>query len=170
MFHARKTIEEAKGSFEINSVEGSGTQVMLKLPRSSPPVWFKSEIRLDGHSTLVSVDDDVSIHEIWSRRLQELKAHCPELLRFSTSKELGSWLKNHPGANKSTIFLIDYELIGQKEDGVELITRLGLIDRSILVTSRFEEPQLQDRCIKIGLRILPKFLSQYVPIVVDHGL
>lgn len=65
-----------------------------------------------------------------------------------------------------SIFLIDYELIGQRFTGLDLIEENKLGDRAILVTSRYEEPQIRKRCEKLGIRLIPKSMTGWVPIEV----
>ena len=44
---------------------------------------------------------------------------------------------------------MDYELIGQRQTGLDLVEELSLGPQSILVTSRFEEHGISERCNKL---------------------
>ena len=58
---------------------------------------------------------------------------------------------------------MDYELLKQDKTGLDLIAELGISDRSVLVTSRYEEKTVLERCLKLGVRIVPKSLAPIVP-------
>jgi hypothetical protein len=65
---------------------------------------------------------------------------------------------------RSTLFLIDYELIGESETGISIIERLGIKDQSILVTSHFEETSLREACEKLRIKLIPKGMAALAPI------
>jgi hypothetical protein len=56
--------------------------------------------------------------------------------------------------------------VQEKETGLDLIERLGIASRSVLVTSRYEDPRIRARCERLGLGILPKGLAALVPVEV----
>ena len=62
------------------------------------------------------------------------------------------------------LYLIDQELLGFSETGLSLAEELGLGDRAILVTSRYEEPAILEGCRKLTARMIPKGLAGLVPI------
>ena len=59
---------------------------------------------------------------------------------------------------------MDYEIAGASETGLDLIEQLGIQSQSILVTSRYEEPSIRDRCQRLGVSLIPKSMSGFVPI------
>ena len=63
-----------------------------------------------------------------------------------------------------TLFLMDYELLGFKETGLDLIEKLNLKDRVTLVTSRYEEPAIRDKIIKLGIKAIPKNFAPHITI------
>jgi hypothetical protein len=76
------------------------------------------------------------------------------------------WYKdNHLRKN---IFLIDYEFIGCDKNGLDIILELNIVDQSFLVTSRHEDSSLRKRCEEIGLKIIPKTFSVYIPIILSE--
>ncbi|MBI4669796.1 MAG: HAMP domain-containing histidine kinase, partial [Elusimicrobia bacterium] len=56
--------DESKGGND----GGSGTTVTIKLPQAEPPEWFVSNLELEPNSTIVVLDDDTSIHQVWQGR------------------------------------------------------------------------------------------------------
>ncbi len=164
LYHAKSTIEVAGGSLKVESQLGHGTRVTISLPRATTPVWFAERIEIPPKATVVSVDDDESIHHLWKERFthSHLKQAAARLLCFDSTQKVESWLTNFQP--EDVIFLVDYEFLGQTKSGLDFIENLGSGRKAVLVTSRFDEPKLRDRAKRLGIRILPKTLAPYVPI------
>jgi hypothetical protein len=62
------------------------------------------------------------------------------------------------------VFLIDQELLGFKETGLDLIESLRLAEQAVLVTSRYDDADVMRKCETLGVRLLPKGAAAYVPI------
>ncbi|MDO8630356.1 MAG: hypothetical protein Q7R41_07670 [Phycisphaerales bacterium] len=105
------------------------------------------------------LDDDASIHQVWQGRLAPLTA-----LHFSAPVELRDWVNADAERARSATYLMDYELFGHEETGLDLIGELKLGDRAILVTSRFEEMPILTECLRLKTRMIPKGLAGFVPI------
>jgi signal transduction histidine kinase len=169
VFHARETIERAGGHVSIQSQPNLGTMITITLPRAPTPKWFVEKINLSSGSTFISADDDQTIHQIWSGRLASANGNKSEIehLTFSSLDQLEGWA----GQNKSatTFFCVDYEFLGQNGNGLDAIERAGIGAKTILVTSRYEEPQVRARAESLGVRILPKSLAPFVPIDLENN-
>ena len=163
VYHARQTFVNAKGSFRIDSQIGRGTTITMTLPGDEPPWWFVEKIELIRGMRVVSVDDDQTIHQIWSERLKTLVAgDLIEHLAFSSIETFCRQMASLP--DREILYLIDYEFLGQKGDGLDLIERLRIGKKSILVTSRFDETAVRTRAETLRIKILPKGLAPVVPI------
>lgn len=173
IFESIKAMEKMSGNLTISSQEGVGTDIYLTFPRAKTPSWFVDRITIGSETTIVSLDDDLSIHQIWSDRLSSLiKIRKPiSHLRFTSGKEFLEWLKVNQSkedqavdSGPKTLFLIDYELINQNFTGLDVIEEMNIGAESILVTSRYDETELRERCARNGVRILPKTCAAQVPI------
>lgn len=166
LHHAKTCAEAWGGRLEIVSQEGQGTTVAIGLPQAPPPAWFVSELVLDPGETVVILDDDSSIHQVWARRLGGLRVggHRVQVRHFSTPSEIRAWVRQDPERASAALYLIDYELLGFSETGLSLAAELDLGTRSVLVTSRYEESVILDGCRKLGARMIPKGLAGLVPI------
>ena len=60
--------------------------------------------------------------------------------------------------------MLDYELIDSKDSGLALIEQLNLKRQAILVTSRYEEPEVRERTKNLGVKIIPKSFAPYISI------
>lgn len=166
LFHARKAAEGWGGSLELRSELGHGTVVTLNIPRARTPEWFLSTLELNARSVVVVLDDDTSIHQVWQGRFDSIrsKESALETRHFSTPAELRDWVRDEPESAGRAVYLMDFELLGNRETGLSLIAELGLGPNAILVTSRFEETAILEECQRLGVRMIPKGLAGFVPI------
>lgn len=167
LYHAKTFIDKWNGKIEIESKIGIGTTVTIKIPKANSPIWFVPRINLNENSKIVILDDDLSIHQIWKNRFSQVLQENPDIQVFnlSTGQELKNWAAQNKTHN--VVFLIDFELLGQEQTGIDLIKELEIGELSILVTSRFEEPFIIKTCEELGIGLIPKAMSGLVPIKVQ---
>lgn len=169
VYHAKKTVEDVGGKMSVESQVGVGTVVSLELEKIKPPTWFVEHLELSPNSTIVTVDDDLSIHQLWKDRLFPLLENLNiQLFSFTSANEFKAWVKNSDNNEKrnSPSYLVDFEFINQDTNGLDLIEELHIASESILVTSRFDEVGIINRCSNLGLRLIPKAMTGIVPIKV----
>ncbi len=159
VFQAKEFVRGMHGSFDISSNLGQGTVVSIALPAVAPPAWFVENLAIPENATVVVLDDDRTIHEVWQRRLRRQDRR---VLHMTSPVELGAYLTKSEAAQ----FLVDYEIVGSPENGLQVIQRLGISKKSVLVTSHAGDVSLQERCQALGVRLLPKSIVSYIPI---HG-
>lgn len=166
IYHAKQIIQNVGGHFEIKSSEASGTLARIRLPRLPRPSWFLERIVLNNQSTFVCVDDDISIHRTWEIRLNQI---APDVCfkSFTDPDEFRRWI---PQDRSDHFFAIDFEFLGRTENGLDLIKDLALSGGLALVTSRYEELEIQHRCLSAGIKLVPKMMAAFVPIKVEKGL
>jgi signal transduction histidine kinase len=164
LYHAKLAIEKINGKLSIESVENTGTVVRILLPPTETPAWFASSIDLSNKKTLVSLDDDSSIHQIWSSRLQFIDGAKIIHKQFQSGLEFKKYVNENLNNLKNILFLVDFELLNQHKTGLDLIEELNIGQYSILVTSLYEDHHIQQRAKAQGLIILPKSLAGFVPI------
>ncbi len=165
LHHARTSAESWGGSLEIASEVGKGTMTTVLLPLAAAPEWFVPELQLSPAQAVVILDDDASIHQVWQGRLDALKASARGIavVHVSTPEELRDWVKNEGAKARQALYLFDYELLGYRETGLILAEELALGERVILVTSRYEEPEVLAGCRRLKARLIPKGLAGSVP-------
>ncbi len=163
--HVHSTVAIWHGRIQIKSELGKGASVHIFLPQTKAPVWFVSDIKLHPGTNVVVLDDDTSIHQIWRGRFESLKAKSQGITvwHFSRPSELREWVGANKLASQSALFLMDYELLGHTETGLDLIEEMDLCSRSILISSRVEEKAVLETCKRLSVRIIPKCLAGFVP-------
>jgi hypothetical protein len=105
---------------------------------------------------------------VWRSRFEKLKPASTgvQLLHFRTPLEFAEFLaeEEHASPELRRLYLMDYELLGHRENGLDLIERFGLASKSILVTGRFDDPFLKSRAARIAVPLIPKSMAGLVPI------
>mgnify|MGYP001585236637 CR=1 FL=1 len=180
IYHAKKAIESFKGKFEILSREGLGTTITITFPKALPPDWFIQKLTLKENAQVITLDDDLSIHQIWKGRLQSLNVDCfgITLLSFTSGAEFKDYVEAQVNAGpqaqtaQQKIYLVDYELLNQNKTGLDLIEELNLGSngkgQAILVTSRYEQEHVRARCAKLGVKLIPKGMAGLAPIEIER--
>lgn len=147
---AKDYIESEDGKLEIESTSDEGTILKIMLNEVEAPIWYADTIRLSANH-IVIVDDDETIHNLWTEKLNTFNISITHLY---SSKEFDTWSRDKN--LKEYYFLIDLELIGSKDNGINLITDYQLQRRSTLVTSHFMDKDVQEQCEKFGIKMIPK--------------
>ncbi len=158
-------IKNCHGDFDMTSTVNQGTTVTIDLPRTPAPTWFQEELLLTPGMTLVVLDDDESIHAIWTSRCHPFINQIT-IKHFHHNKTFDEYCRNTTDLS-NTLFLVDYELLGFSVSGLDLIEQFNLSAHAILVTSRYEENKVRHRADKLKIKIIPKNYSPYIPILLE---
>lgn len=169
LLHAKESIESFGGKFNITSQVGIGTSVVLEFPLQSAPSWFQEKVVLTDGAIVVCVDDDYSIHQIWSQRLSGLRTPSSSInfVSLSSVESFKAWISQNGNFLERAVFLLDHELSDSKVTGLDLVEQFRIEKRTILVTSRFEEQSIRSRGELMGVKIIPKAMSSTIPIEIQ---
>ncbi|MBP9742335.1 MAG: HAMP domain-containing histidine kinase [Burkholderiales bacterium] len=170
MMQIRETLSRNYAEFFIDSEVGKGTIITLKFPRITAPNWIATEIKVTPKDTLVILDDEASIHKAWDTRFKAMLEANPtlQIKHFSAGEEAVNFINSLTSDEKQNIYLLtDYELLGQKLNGLQVIEQVEL-GRCVLVTSHYADPKLHSAAGKIGIKILPKDLAHNIKIQVEQ--
>ena len=148
LFHARQVCENAGGQFELRSELGRGTSVILTIPVANAPGWFAVRAELVEGTKIVALDDDETIHGFWK---MTLRGRDFESIYSTNDLRLKAFAKK-----ENYFFFVDYQLGAGQQNGLQLIRDLQIADRAILVTSRFNDPAIQEAATSLGIKIVPK--------------
>ena len=164
---AREAIEKCGGTLTITSELGTGTEVTLEMPRTPAPEWFLSELRIPSDGTVVILDDDRSIHDLWNLRLgaSGLQLPAERVVHLCKGDDLITWVRTSAPQAGPVTYLVDFELLGEKKTGISLIDELKIAKQAVLVTGRFDEEIVTVHVFWLGLKMIPKPLAGVVPII-----
>lgn len=168
LYHAEKMARLWGASLMIESIEGKGTTVSIRLPRAKAPAWFAKSRILPPEANIVILDDDQNIHELWVTVLRN-QGFQNKLVHFyhieSAERQLDELLK------KDVLFLVDYELIHSEKSGLDFIVQNQIQSKSILVTARYDDEKVLRQSLAASVSLLPKVLmTEYPLFLMKNGL
>ena len=165
IYGSKLLLDKSGGTIHFDSTINVGTTVTISLATTNPPTWFLSELVVNERTVVVVIDDDVSIHGIWTERFRRAQT-LNKILHFSSTDAFGEWHKKTSDISDH-LFLFDYEFLGHEKNGIDVIENLDIIEKSVLTTSRFEDPKILGRCVNLGLKMVPKPAAAQVPLKVS---
>ena len=163
--HAKRVVQLWEGEITVSSQLNHGTEIKIILPaEKEPPVWFAPAIVVSEKSTVVVIDDDDFIHLVWKERFKEsLAKGLITLLSFYSLESFTEWFEKNE--DPSYFLLMDYEFRNTEKTGVDSLKKLRVPStQAVLVTSRYEEPDIRYQCKQHGFKIVPKNISANIPI------
>lgn len=167
LFHAKNTMEKMNGKMELMSDLNKGTDVILTFPIASIPRWFSPKLEVQPETTIIILDDDIAMHQLWKERLEGLKLNI-KIINFYNSEQFSQWCISNISISHLNLYLIDLEICGKAKEGFNIIEQYRIEKFSVLVTSHFEENEIHQHCEKIGIKMIPKDLAVFIPIEVEN--
>lgn len=168
LYHASQSVRSWGGSLDIHSTFGKETTATIRLPRQKAPDWFVPAIKIHPGDTIVILDDDQTIHQIWKERFRTFAEQNLKVLHFLTYEEISKGLKQLL-PNRNIVYLFDYELLGQPVNGLQIIEEFKVKNNAILVTSHFENPEILNKCRPLNVKLIPKGMAGFVPIQLEKA-
>lgn len=158
LFQARTSIELWNGKIAVQSEEGRGTKIVIRLQVGKCPDWLIEKINVNDHEKIVLLDDEEYFHQVIKDKFgsREIPIRC-----FQKISDFKVYLREDKC--HAPIYLIDHDL-KQGQLGLDVIRELNLQDSAILLTGNYDDRDLQKRSIEYGVRILPKPLLQAIPL------
>lgn len=164
----RNTLQANSGKMSIESKVGEGTKIILTFPKVASPEWIANEITLHTGDIVVVLDDDPSIHNAWGMRFKPHESKV-QLHHFKSDEDTIKFVNNLIPKEKSKVLLLsDFELINQALNGLQVIEKLKMQHQAILVTSHYNNQDIQDLAAKSRIKILPKQLASNISIEVKE--
>lgn len=160
LYYSKEVIQSIGGRIKIESEVNKGTRVVVEMPTAEAPEWYPGIINIKGKSNIVILDDDESIHGIWSDRIKI--SNGQNIVHFTTEDQLEEWIGNHN--HEKNVYLIDYELENKSSNGLHIIDKFKIYNEAVLVTSRYSESIVVDGCVAKNIKLLPKCLAGFVAI------
>lgn len=170
LFHAFTAIERMNGFITIDSTINFGTTITIKLPEAMPPKWFMPILYLENINKIIILDDDITVHNIWNERFKEKfkdLEYTFSIEHFTNPNEFEKWINTNFRLN--FLLLCDYEFVSYNETGLDIIKKHKLVNKSILVTSHYDSDYIQNYCLDLGIKLIPKDTTTYIPIEIKKS-
>ena len=134
-----RVVKELKGKMEVGSKEGEGTEFRLRFAKCGKPKWFADKIEIKKGSTVVILDDDILVHEMWKERFKGYEKEKElEVKYFTDVMEAIKYINSKEEKEREKVFLLtDYKFKGESINGIVVIEKTNMYDRHILVTSQY---------------------------------
>ena len=157
IYHAKSYTQSWNGSLEIESQIKRGSCFRITLPKATPPEWFPHSFPTSKDTQWICLDDDSSVHELWKFKAKKMQmTHHP--ICYLSSQDLIDEVTELD--LDRCVFFIDYHLDHDSITGIELIHKLNLKSKALLVTHESECTKLQKQCIDLQIKMLPKSMIQ----------
>lgn len=161
--HAINKIQSWNGKIDLKSEFGKGTRVEINLPISNKiPEWFRRSLTISPLNTICILDDEAYTHNLWIHKFNNLDLKPDSIKNFYCTSD--AKLNLSIAGIENTLFFIDYDLSNDPLSGLDFIVKFNLQNQATLVTNRYDDSDLQNKCIDLGIKILPKNLIPYIPI------
>ncbi len=160
----RESLKHNDGCLEIDSELGRGTKILLTFTKNQQPSWIVEKIEINTDDIVVILDDDLSVHQSWKMRFND-KPPRIKTDYFLSARDAMKHINNMSDQQKKNVLLLaDYELSNQNINGLEVIEKTG-IKRSLLVTNRFSNQEIQNRIQKANIKMMSKIQISDIDLV-----
>lgn len=149
LYSSIQKVKSWEGELKLDSKEGIGTSIAIKLNGSVKPKWSSSFIDFKDCKELVVLDDEKAIHELW-------KEKAPQHIKLTCFEKADQLLQELDKVDHTALFILDYNLKGQALNGLDVAEKLDQKEKCYLVSGSFHEPIVQRRCKSLGVQLIPK--------------
>lgn len=150
LFTARQWVEAWGGTFLIQSKEGVGTVVFIRLPRADVSARFVAELPVRPGQEIVVVDDEPEAASLL------LRQSGVEGRRFSSIANYADWIEEDSSSESSQEALSVYDLHLGSGSGLDLLRINPRPDLSVLYTDDYLNEEAVALSGELGFPILPK--------------
>ena len=76
-----------------------GTTIEILLPQDATPKWFLPKLLVNPKETIVILDDDESIHQVWKKRFNDIDDDFT-FMNYYNPQDILNWNKDNLTADK----------------------------------------------------------------------
>lgn len=133
----------------LSELAGISTDAQLK-QENAPELTPLIELPSDREIWVI--DDDISIHQVWKSK--NIERSGGPLVRFFT--RVGEAETALASVTAPVFCLVDQEFTGEKNEGFQFLRTNHERCSGVLVTSHADEHELQQKCVRAGIRLVAK--------------
>lgn len=155
IFYAKQFMESVGGSLKIKSVLQKGTTVSLNIPKSS--IEQIHQILLDENQKILILEDEDLNQQVIRMKFKSDGVSESRYIIFSNPQELEDWLaRNSDDFILYSDFYLKDKSGNELENGLQVIRRLKLENKSTIFTSAYEDEFVLDEAKRMGIVVLSK--------------
>jgi FixJ family two-component response regulator/anti-sigma regulatory factor (Ser/Thr protein kinase) len=162
----RGAVDLFSGQLSVESEKKAGTRITIVFPMSDKPNWAINKLTINEDSIVVVLDDDLSMRHAWSFCLEKYSNRL-SMEFFTKGKDVIEFVES--SKNPEKIFLLcDYELRNQEMNGAQVVERLGMNNRAVIITSNCNSKEIQSFAEKAGIPLLQKTSVSSLEVVINE--
>jgi len=154
LYHARKIFNGMGGDLKIFSREGTGTIIKIKLPLKKSIKRTHELVLFPGHD-LVVVDDDLSIHKFFNKKLISYK-ETNKIVSILSPLAFEDWLSKNKNELETMQFIFDVQFEGSPISGIDLIEKHGLNHQSVIISGIAQKANIITEAARLQVRLIHK--------------
>ena len=152
LYHAKKFITSWQGDIQVESFGTNGARFTIKLPIQDKTSWFLPSLKINSESNIFILDDQQSALTLWRQKF----FGSSHLDRVSFFNKVDEFKKSSSNWKKNSVFLIDYDLGTDVQNGIELLKNTPKDSIRCLVTGHFDDVVVREKCKELNYFIIPK--------------
>lgn len=157
LYHAHESLKKVGGRLKIESEVDNGTDVTIYIPSIIEPEWFLTGIHISEESTIIILERDELTQKILKEKLSLVTGINIHI--FSSLEQLAA---SKVDLKTVDLFLIGISSLKLEKTKVNNILNLAIEKRTVILTNNYNEKDLQELCVKTGMKILPKQLMHLI--------
>lgn len=148
-FTSAEVVKSFGGAIEVHSKLGQGTKIIIQMLKYHEQFSLQAISNIGGD--VVVIDDDLSMCEAWKI---SLSSHA----RVQSFNRIDAFERKFQKGEfaHTTLFLVDHEFENSDQTGIDLISRLNLHDRAILVSGAAKRSAVRLRAEQNRIRFMSK--------------
>ena len=150
------------------SNDSKGSKITVTFPLAEQPSWISTQINVRKDSIVMVLDNDETAQKQWERLF---KNHMDTVkLKFcSDGQETSDFVDSLSNEEKQNVCaLINYEsTYSDSEDILSTVLQCDLVKQSVIMTSAYNDNQLQEVIAAAGAKMLPKQFLKGINVIVN---
>ena len=161
-------VQSCQGKVVVSSNDDEGSKTVITFPLSEQPNWISTQINVHKDSIIMVLDNDTASQKQWEKLFKNYM-DTVKLKFCSDGQETSDFVDSLSSEEKQNVCaLINYEsTYSDSEDILSTVLQCDLVKQSVIMTSAYNDNQLQEVIAAAGAKMLPKQFLKGINVVVN---
>ena len=160
-------VQSSQGKVTASN-DNEESKITLTFPLAERPNWISTQINVRKDSIVMVLDNDTASQKQW----EKLFKNCMDTVKLkfcSDGQETSDFVDSLSNEEKQNVcVLINYEsTYSDSEDILSTVLQCDLVKQSVIMTSAYNDNQLQEVIAAAGAKMLPKQFLKGINVVVN---